>query len=191
MNKKALITILTSLPLMAMNVNAEMNVRGEIDALLPTLSKSFNDARFANIDNAEVSLSVNPESGCSIVSNRNVARRNNLMGDLSCVFEWTDIPSGISAGLLQARGIVSDISDNQLSYQISFFSGQSEEKVVINSEDINLDLEIPEAPKLVRVETEFSHDTIEGLTPVNYSLSSTLKEIRITVEPRKYTQKVA
>ena len=52
MNKKALITILTSLPLMAMNVNAEMNVRGEIDALLPTLSKSFNDARFANIDNA-------------------------------------------------------------------------------------------------------------------------------------------
>ena len=43
MNKKALITILTSLPLMAMNVNAEMNVRGEIDALLPTLSKSFND----------------------------------------------------------------------------------------------------------------------------------------------------
>ncbi len=190
MNKKALITILTSLPLMAMNVNAEMNVRGEIDALLPTLSKSFNDARFANIDNAEVSLSVNPESGCSIVSNRNVARRNNLMGDLSCVFEWTDIPSGISAGLLQARGIVSDISDNQLSYQISFFSGQSEEKVVINSEDINLDLEIPEAPKLVRVETEFSHDTIEGLTPVNYSLSSTLKEIRITVEPRKYTQKV-
>ena len=190
MNKKALTTLLSALPMLAFSVNAEMNVRGEIDALLPTLSKNFNDARFANIDNTEVSLSVNPESGCSIVSNKNVARRNNLMGDLSCVFEWTDIPGGISAGLLQARGIVSDISDSQLSYQISFFSGQSEDKVVINSEDINLDLEIPEAPKLVRIETEFSHDTIEGLTPVSYSLNSTLKEIRITVEPREYIQKV-
>lgn len=190
MNKKALTTLLSAFPLLTFGVNAEMNVKGEIDALLPTLSKSFNNARFANIDNTEVSLSVNPDSGCSIVSNKNVARRNNLMGDLSCVFEWTDIPGGISAGLLQAKGIVSDISDNQLSYQISFFTGQSEEKVVINSEDINLDLEIPDAPKLVRIETEFSHETIEGLTPVSYSLNSTLQEIRITVEPREYIQKV-
>lgn len=171
-------------------VSAEMIVTGEISALLPTLSKTFNDAQFANIDRAEINLTVNPDSGCSIVSNRNVAKRNNLSGDLSCVFEWTNIPSGLSAGLLKASGIVKDATQRDLSYQISFFSGASEEKVVINSEDIALDLDIPSPPTLVGIQTEFSHATLEGLTPINHALNATLKEIRVRVEPREYQQRV-
>jgi len=190
MKKNLLQLVAFALPFTSFGAMSQMNVTGEINALLPTLSKTFNDARFANIDKAEVSLSVNADSGCNIVSNRNTARQNNLTGNLSCVFEWTDVPSGISAGLLQASGIVKNTLDNQLSYQISFFSDTSEEKVIINSEDIELDLEIPEPPALVGVETVFSHATLSGLTPVNYSLSSTLQEIRINVEPREYRQKI-
>ena len=127
------------LTMLATEATASLNIEGSLRSYLPTLAKNLNSPDLAHIDELDLKLKVNPDSGCEIVGSYTKARTLNLNGDLTCVFTWETIPVGISGGLLSASGVPTEVGEETLSYSIAFFSGRNSEKVVINSEDITFD----------------------------------------------------
>lgn len=170
-------------------VSAEtINVNGSLTSFLPTLAKTFNNPSLANVEETSLVLEVNPDSGCEIVDTKKSAETKNSLGDLSCVFEWVNVPAGISGKLLSARGIATQSGSSRLSYQISFYSGRNADRIVINSEDIDFNLEIPIQPIITNVSSVWDNNSQDGLVSVNFSSNIRLKEIIVSVESRPYEQ---
>lgn len=178
------------LTMLAFEAAASLNIEGSLRSYLPTLAKNLNSPDLAHIDELDLKLKVNPDSGCEIVSSYTKARTLNLNGELTCVFTWETIPAGISGGLLSASGVPTDVGEETLSYSIAFFSGRNSEKVVINSEDITFDLAMPQQPVITRVSSSWEEHQNEGLTTFNYSQSNKLTRIDIEVEARPFDQVV-
>ncbi|WP_105169425.1 phage head spike fiber domain-containing protein [Pseudoalteromonas sp. T1lg23B] len=168
-----------------------LDVSGSLKAYLPTLAKQLNNPKLASIEETELTLSVNPDSGCEIVDNVIKARNKNLDGELACVFEWVKVPPGLSSGLLKANGIATEAGINTIGYQITFYSGRNAERVVVNSEDINLNLALPKQPVITGIESYWDDKAQQGLTSVNFSEKALLKKVTVKVEERRFDQRVS
>ncbi|WP_079324390.1 Ig-like domain-containing protein [Vibrio sp. L85] len=168
-------------------VSKSILVTGSIEAVSPKVSLPVLRDQQAYVNPFQMVAEEADGSGCQLTGDPSVAKADH--GDsLVCLFEWTELPSGITAAGMAVDGYLLKEGANQFGYSISYFSGTNLDKVEILSDAINVNAVAPIAPDFTGVKTTLSHGAFTGLQVTNYNKASGISKIQVSAESRDYRQ---
>ncbi|MDW2323139.1 Ig-like domain-containing protein [Vibrio sp. 1159] len=183
-------TIVVAIPLAlwaSHAVSKSILVTGSIETVSPKVSIPVQGDKQAYVNPFQMVAEKADGSGCLLTGDPSVAKADH--GDsLVCLFEWTDLPSGITAAGMAVDGYLLKEGANNFGYSISYFSGSNLDKVEIISDAINVNAIAPIAPEFTGVKTTLSHGAFTGLNVTNYNQSSGISTIQVSADARDYRQ---
>ncbi|ENP8454712.1 Ig-like domain-containing protein [Photobacterium damselae] len=164
-------------------------VTGSIDAVSPKVEFPTVKDQQAFVSPLNFVAKEAKLSGCRLTGDPAVAMKDH--GDeLVCLFEWTELPRGLSAAGMEARGFLLAEGTHKLGYKISYFSGSKLEKVLIKEGSTSISAVAPKPPVISKITTQLDTGTQIGEAVTNNKRAGGLKTLTVTVEPRSYRQNV-
>lgn len=164
-------------------------VTGSLEAVSPKVSIPNSGNQQAYVSPYQLIAKEATNSGCRITGDPNVAKADHGE-ELVCLFEWTKLPTGMSAAGMATDGYLLNVGQNEFNYSISYFSGSALEKVEISNGSVKVNAVEPDLPIFKSMKTTLSHGVFEGLNVVNHNKATGLKDVTVRVEGRDYRQVV-
>lgn len=162
-------------------------VTGSIDAVSPKVTFPVVKDQQAFVSPLNFMAKEAEHSGCKLTGDPAIAKADHG-NELVCLFEWTDLPRGLSPAGMEARGFLLAEGHHKLSYDISYFSGSQLEKVLISKGETTIDAVAPKPPVIKTIVTKLDTGVQTGAIVTNYKRTSGLRAVTITVEPRTFRQ---
>ncbi|UJF20238.1 Ig-like domain-containing protein (plasmid) [Vibrio sp. SS-MA-C1-2] len=191
MMKRAL-SILTMTIVSSLAVAKSVYITGTIQTVEPTFSSTIPSPILRGVKSYNfVGSQSGGQAGCTITTDISQAQQSTL-DNRYCYFEWlsdTDNGGGWNnSGFNTSGRALAPAGNHTRSYQISFFSGSSKEKVIVGGGDINYTTVDPVPPVITNIVTTTSTGTYSGLNHITHNKNEKLKNVKVHVEARNYPQ---
>lgn len=125
--------------------------------------------------------------GCTLVATKNEAVQYTIAGQRSCHIEWDTI-QGVDQSGMNLSGyplVTGAVSQN---YTVSYYSGSSQEKVIVAQGSIQHDILVPENPVVLGVSAMLNGKEVKGFSNTTYNKAVAFNNISLSFEPRNYNQ---
>lgn len=126
-------------------------------------------------------------SGCRLVESKALAVAGTITGAPVCLIEWGTI-DGVSQVGIDLSGYPQASGNQVQTYQISYFSGSAQEKVVVSQGSISHNMLEPVAPALINARVKNNGETLNGFSNTAYNRSLGFQDLTLQLEPRNYEQ---
>lgn len=172
------------------NAVSGITITGELvgkspDVVLPAVADTI-----ANVKPVSFKASQGAGAGCLLTSSVEFAKAHlQKNGDLLCLFEWV-LPSGLTSNAGVASGYFANYGDQEVGYNVSIFSGSNQEKILVESGRMSVQVARATLPLIISYSTTVSSGTKPGKSVTSYSRNDLLKTIQVSVEPKPYPQRV-
>ncbi|WP_353251178.1 Ig-like domain-containing protein [Salinisphaera sp. T31B1] len=144
--------------------------RFKLDVVPPYVMGDFalearEDAReaYRQVQTVNISLRQSEGEQCLLTLNEDEAISRSAMGRLTCLVEWTNMPSGLAQvewfDTPNLTGILDTMGENLLTWDLSVFTPQGA-KIKVNSQTLRIEVKDPPLPLLAMDDKE---RVVEGL----------------------------
>lgn len=172
------------------NAVSGITITGELvgkspDIVLPNVADTI-----ANVKQVSFKATQGGGAGCALTSSVDLAKSHvQKNGDLMCFFEWV-LPPGLTSNLGVASGYFDNYGEQQIGYNVSIFSGSNQEKILVQSGTMSVQVAKATMPLIIDYSTVVSSGTKNGKSVTSYSRNDILKNVKVSVEPKPYSQRV-